>query len=322
MAAGSIGGYWDQYEPIKVGPSAAQPTLGSPNAQLAGGTAVTPALPTQQPQQVAPQGGGTDYQATFQRIMAGLPATPTNLAAKEQELAAAGITVKRNAEGTAGKIKLPTGQIVDVIQSAGAGGGGNWQWLTGGGGSLGTVGGYQMGQFTGGGQYPLASVTGPGLAAPWLTPFNAPTDVTEKNDPGFQFRLKEAQNAIERSAASRGTLLTGGLLKKLSGVMQDQASAEYGNVYGRQLGEYQMANQIYNQNQGNLFQRLGYLGSVGENAAAGVGNSITGAGNASAYGSIGQGNIWGNAAGNIGNTIGGAFTALNRPPQPNYYGTG
>jgi hypothetical protein len=40
------------------------------------------------------------------------------------------------------------------------------------------------------------------------------------------------------------------------------------------------------------------LGSVGENAAAGVGNAQIGAGDARAQGSIAQGNIWGNTINN------------------------
>ena len=263
--------------------------------------------------------GGADYQSTFMRIMGGLPATPQNLAAKEQELAAAGIQVKRNAEGTAGKIKLPTGQIVDVIQSAGTGGGGNWQWLTGGGGAgggMGNIPGFQVGSFTGGGQYPLSSVMGTGLAAPWTTPFNAPDPNSVTNDKALQWQMGRGMDAIQRSAAAKGTLLTGGTLKALDTFGQGLASTYYNDVYNRKLGEYQMAHNIFNENQGNLFNRLGYLGSIGENAAAGVGNAQIGMGNAAGQGSIAQGNIWGNAVGGAGTLAGNIFGALNRP-NPN-----
>ena len=39
-----------------------------------------------------------------------------------------------------------------------------------------------------------------GLPA-WNQQFQAPTDVTEQNDPGFQFRLQQGQDALQRSAA-------------------------------------------------------------------------------------------------------------------------
>jgi hypothetical protein len=61
---------------------------------------------------------------------------------------------------------------------------------------------------------------------------------------------------------------------------------------------YSTAYGIFNNNQSNLFNRLGQLGSVGENAAAGVGNAQIGAGDARAQGSIAQGNIWGNTINN------------------------
>ena len=38
--------------------------------------------------------------------------------------------------------------------------------------------------------------------------FTAPTGVTEQNDPGYQFRLQQGQNALQNSAAARGGLLS------------------------------------------------------------------------------------------------------------------
>lgn len=68
--------------------------------------------------------------------------------------------------------------------------------------------------------------------------FVAPTDVTEQNDPGYQFRLAEGQKLLERSAAARGNLLTGGTAKALTRYGQDFASNEYANVYNRAMGEH------------------------------------------------------------------------------------
>lgn len=59
-------------------------------------------------------------------------------------------------------------------------------------------------------------------------------------DPGYQFRLQEGQKALEQSASARGTLRTGGTWKDILNWGQGLASQEYGNVYGRRLGEHQM----------------------------------------------------------------------------------
>lgn len=67
------------------------------------------------------------FQQTF-----GAPGTPGELNALEQSLSQYGIKVLRNAAGVAGKIQYPTGQVVDIIKAAGAGGQG-FQWLPEGG---------------------------------------------------------------------------------------------------------------------------------------------------------------------------------------------
>jgi hypothetical protein len=59
-------------------------------------------------------------------------------------------------------------------------------------------------------------------------------------DPGYQFRQDEARKAIEGSAAARGDLLSGQNLKALQSRSQDLASQEYGQAYGRALGENQL----------------------------------------------------------------------------------
>ncbi len=69
----------------------------------------------------------------FMGLVQGKPPTPAQLIALEPLLNSYGIKVLRNAEGVAGKIQLPGGQIVDVIISAGLGGRG-WQWDTSAGG--------------------------------------------------------------------------------------------------------------------------------------------------------------------------------------------
>jgi hypothetical protein len=228
-----------------------------------------------------------------------------------------------------------------------------WVWQHGTGGSSGGTSvtglppGYSTGTYTGGGKYPLASVMGPGLMQPWTTAFQspgdfkAPTMAQAEASPGFQFRLKEGEQAIQRAAASKGTLLTGGTLKDLTKWGQELASQEYDKVYGRSLGEnnlaynralgeYQQAYGIYGNNQANQYNRLSGMAATGLSAAGGAANAsgqyagqagglMTDIGNARAGAQAASGAAWGNAVGNTSNAISQAIllgSILNQQPGP------
>lgn len=75
----------------------------------------------------------------------------------------------------------------------------------------------------------------PGFNAPQ---FAAPTQEEAQNEPGYGFRLKAGSDALERSAAARGTVRTGGNLKSLLEYGQNFGAQEYGNVYNRALQAY------------------------------------------------------------------------------------
>lgn len=159
----------------------------------------------------------------------------------------------------------------------------------------------------------------------WNKQFQAPTDVTEQNDPGFQFRLQQGEQALQRSAAAKGGLLSGGTAKALTDYGQQAASGEYGNVYNRALGQYQQSYNEYQQNQANTYNRLaglsgtgqvaaGQLAQSGQATAGNVGNILLGSANAQgndiqnaaaarASGYVGGANAYGGAIGGIGNSI-------------------
>ncbi len=173
----------------------------------------------------------------------------------------------------------------------------------------------------------LSGRTGVGgdLVTPWGEKFVAPTDVTQQNDPGYQFRLNEGMKILERSAAAKGGLLTGGTAKALERYAQDYASGEYGDVYNRALGEYQQRYNISEQNQAKAFNRLaalaglgqttaGTLASTGTSATGQVGNIIMSSGeqraqaaeNAAAARASGYAtgaNLWSNALSGAGNNF-------------------
>ncbi len=71
------------------------------------------------------------------------------------------------------------------------------------------------------------------------TPFHAPTQAELEASPGYQARLTADQQARERSAAARGTLLSGGTQVALGHAAQDYASNEYGNLFGQSLSTRQ-----------------------------------------------------------------------------------
>jgi hypothetical protein len=68
-----------------------------------------------------------------------------------------------------------------------------------------------------------------------MQPFNG--KVSEQNDPGYQFRLQQGQQALQRSAAAKGDLLSGGTAKALEQYGQDYASNEYQNTYNRYMND-------------------------------------------------------------------------------------
>ena len=163
------------------------------------------------------------------------------------------------------------------------------------------------------------------LMAPWTEKFTAPTNVTEQNDPGYQFRLQQGLKALQNSAAASGTLLSGGTGKALQRYGQDYASNEYGNVYNRALGQYQQNYNIFKQNQADQFNRLAAMSGVGQTAANTLGNlgqssaanisnilmtsgaqqaqQANNAAAARASGYAAGGNIWGNAIGGSTNSL-------------------
>ncbi|HLJ26556.1 MAG TPA: hypothetical protein VKY85_07585 [Candidatus Angelobacter sp.] len=176
---------------------------------------------------------------------------------------------------------------------------------------------------------PLSSLVNPALGAPgslmeqWPFQFQAPTDVTEQNDPGFQFRLNQGEQALNNSAAARGSLLSGGSAKALQQYAQNYASGEYQNVYNRSLTDYQQAYNQFQQGQANQFNRLasiagmgqvsaGQLNSAGASAANSVGNTLltsgaqigqdlNNAGAARASGYVGQANAYGGGLSSLSN---------------------
>lgn len=68
--------------------------------------------------------------------------------------------------------------------------------------------------------------------------FRAPTLEEAMREPGYEFRLKAGNDALQKSAAARGVLRSGGTLKDLVQYGQNFATQEYANVFNRALQGY------------------------------------------------------------------------------------
>lgn len=99
------------------------------------------------------------------------------------------------------------------------------------------------------------------------------------NDPGYAFRLSEGQKALERQAAARGGLISGGALKAATRYGQDMGSQEYQNAFNRYAT---LAG--YGQNASNT------LTNAAGNAGANIGSGMTSAAAANAAGQVGTAN--------------------------------
>lgn len=121
-------------------------------------------------------------------------------------------------------------------------------------------------------------------------------------DPGYAFRLAEGQKALDRQAAARGGLISGGALAAAQRYGQEMGSQEYGNAFNR-----------YQTNRANQLAPLGSLMSSGQAAASNqagqagqygvnAGNMMTQAGQSIAAGQLG-------AANSLASGLGGAASA-------------
>ena len=108
----------------------------------------------------------------------------------------------------------------------------------GGRGMVSAVGEFQPGA---GFQSPVGATQYEQFQAP--SQFQAPTMEQVQATPGYEFRRREGEQAIENAAAAQGIGRTGGAMKDLMRYGQDYATGEYDKAYGRALGENQMGYQ-------------------------------------------------------------------------------
>ena len=93
----------------------------------------------------------------------------------------------------------------------------------------------------------------------WDRTFVAPDASKIGEDPLVQSRIRLGQNAIQRGAASHGTLLTPGVQQGIAGWAGDVASEEYGNIWGRARSEFGDAYEMF---EGDRSRRQGVAGDT------------------------------------------------------------
>lgn len=121
-------------------------------------------------------------------------------------------------------------------------------------------------------------------AASRYTPFGMSEFQT---DPGYGFRLSEGQKALDRQAAARGGLISGGALKAAQRYGQEMGSQEYTNAFNRYQTERQARLNPLQSLAGMGQTSVGQLGQAGQTMATNVGEAGAQAAQARASGYMG-----------------------------------
>jgi hypothetical protein len=289
-----LSGWWQEnYDPSQFAPAG-----GAGGAPLPAGTAP-------QAGGAPPQGGGNPMdpayiQQQLTQLYAQHGLTPTGPGTGPTDIAYMTQKILETGGWQGGNADYWSSRVPQEIANAG-----------GGGGAFGFGSGLNMGAYTvpalgagagipaGGqglwsGSDPTGQSSLASLAAANLT-----------SSPGYQFRLQQGIDALQRSAAAKGTLLTGGTAKALDRYGQDYAANEYANQYARLFGEQQAAfGQGLQAQQAGFGQRLSEAG-LGLQAQGQRANQLSGLAQLG-YGAAGQqANLGTSYAGQAGQLLGG-----------------
>jgi hypothetical protein len=141
------------------------------------------------------------------------------------------------------------------------------------------------------------------LQAPWrqageraLTKLEGASDYTPfgqaqfQADPGYAFRLSEGQKALDRQAAARGGLISGGALRAATRYGQEMGSQEYTNAFNRYQTERQARLGPLQSLAGVGQSAVNQLGQAGQQYATNAGEALTSGAAARASGYVGAAN--------------------------------
>jgi hypothetical protein len=108
-------------------------------------------------------------------------------------------------------------------------------------------------------------------------------------DPGYQFRLSEGMKALDRQAAARGGLISGGALRAAQRYGQDLGSQEFGAAYNRLARMADVGPQA-----------AGVMSNLGQNYATNVGNIYQQQGNTAANAALARGSAYSGGLNQLG----------------------
>lgn len=141
-------------------------------------------------------------------------------------------------------------------------------------------------------------------------------------DPGYAFRLAEGTKALERSAAARGGLLSGGALRETQRYGQGLASQEYQNAYSRYKDAYDryMAQNLQQYNMLAQQQGRGYtagtaLSDLSSGYGANIANLTLGGGNVRAESVLGQQSAYTQGVNSLINAVGNYMSGGMKTPS-------
>lgn len=161
---------------------------------------------------------------------------------------------------------------------------------------------------------------------------DTPLDASKiQMEPGYQFGLKQGQQAIDRRVAAAGGRISGAALKAAAQYGTDYATSGYSAAYARE-----------NQARTDRLNRLAALAGVGQTATQSISSSgadmagrnsalMMAAGETAGSARLAQANIWGNAGNQIAALYGRRLSGANSPVVEgardqtdnfNYYGPG
>jgi hypothetical protein len=145
---------------------------------------------------------------------------------------------------------------------------------------------------------------------PYFTQQFTNKDLNATLAPGYDFRLRQGQQANLMANNVSGGAVGGNALKSLQDYTQNFASGEYGTAFN----QFQAQRSNIYSNLQNI-ANMGLTGSTGQaNAIIGTGTNVASltnaAGNAQAASQVAQGNIYGNIANTAGNAA--AYYAMNQ----------
>jgi hypothetical protein len=163
--------------------------------------------------------------------------------------------------------------------------------------------------------YMAAGTNAQNMLTAQLPSLSAPVNMdqaTLERTPGYQFQLTQGLKSTQNSAAARGLGVSGAALKASDQYAQGLASSNYQQQFNNALTNKQFT-----------LNALTGQQSLGENAAAGVGNAGIATGNSIASNTLGAGNARGAADIAAGNAVGGlGNSALSAYLTPQLLGGG